>query len=1040
MSLPFTSVRRPIGTTMIYLAVAVFGLVAVNELAVDLMPEVDMPRISITTSYEGVPPEEIETLITRPIEQAVSTIEGVDRLEATSSEGLSRIQLQFTWGKDLQEALDDVRTQLDRLRAQLPEDADPPTVYKFDLSSMPIAFLGLTGTGDPRRLKYLAEETLTRRLERVPGVASVALRGGRDREIRVALDSERLSALAISAAQVAEAIRRENRTIAAGTMIDAGREVVIRTEGELRSPAEIGRVVVTTRDGTAIHVDELGEVIDGTRELRSELWVDGERGIRLMVYKQSGANTVEVAEGLRAEIERINRDYDGRVHLALLYDSSQFIKNAVTNVRDSALVGAVLAVLVLLVFLRSVRATIVVAVSIPISILATFGLMYFYDITLNVISFGGLALGVGMLVDASIVILENIYKKHEEGRTAVDASVEGAAEVGTAVISGTLTTIAVFAPVVFIAGFAGVFFGQMALVVTFALGCSLAVALTLVPMLASRLLRGRPAAPTVRRSFGERVLHALDARYGRVVAGALTAPWAVIVASVALFAASVLLVPAIGIELMPESDEGRIDVSLELPIGTPIQTTIGVVQDLEARIRSAVKDGELRHTVTHAGPEAWWRPGGSNEGSVQVILVPVGERRRGIDAIERAIRRRVEGIPGGRIRVRRASSNMLSRIIRGGDERLSVEIRGHDLDTADALAGRVVGVLRETPGVTFARPDRELGQHERVLRVHRDRAAELGLGSADVAAAVEHYVLGRVSSRLRDSGDEFDIRVQLAGDDAERLDRLPDLPVVTPDGRRVPLRTLVEIDSSRGPSSIARLDQQRILRVDAGTAGRPLGEIVADLDRRLDSLAVPDGFDVSIGGEYIEQQKTFANLAIGILLAIFLVYAVMAVQFESLRHPLVVMVSVPFAFIGVVLALVSTGTTFNINSFLGAIVLVGIVVNNAIVLVDYTNTLRRDHGMPLLPAIVSACRRRLRPILMTTFTTVLAMVPIAAGVAEGSEIQAPLARVVVGGLLTSTFVTLLLVPCVYYLAEKRKEQRRVVQQAADAVAVPRAAE
>jgi HAE1 family hydrophobic/amphiphilic exporter-1 len=1012
-----TATHRPIGTSIIYIAIALFGVVALRQLAVDLLPEVDMPRISITTAYEGVAPEEIETLITRPIEQAVSSIEGVERIEAVSAEGLSRVQLQFDWGKDLQEAVDDVRVAIDRTRSRLPEDAETPTVYKFDLSAAPVAFIGVTGAGDPRLLKHLAEDTLARRIERVPGVASVQVRGGRDREIRLELDADRLSALGITADQVATAVARENRTVSAGDMLDSGREVVIRTAGEYERVGDIESVVVATREGGPVRVRDVADVVDTYRELNSELWIDGEPGIRVMVYKQSGANTVAVVEELRAEIERVNRDYRGNVSLEVLWDSSSFIESAVTNVQSSALVGAALAVVVLLLFLGDIRATMVVATSIPLSVLATFGLMYFWGITLNVISFGGLALGIGLLVDAAIVILENIHHRREEGLDPTEAAVSGASEVGPAVLAGTLTTLAVFVPVVFIGGFEGVFFGEMAIVVSFALACSLAVALTLVPMLAARLLRrGRPSS--VRANLSQRALSRAERAYERLVRGALTSPALVVILAVALLGTSVLLVPWVGFELMPETDEGRLDVDVELPIGTPIEHTMTVIRDVEARIVEAIDPAELDHVVTTAGPESWWQSKGGNEGEVDVMVVPVAQRDRSIAEIEKSVREAVEGIPGARIRIRQRSSNMLMRFMRGGGEdRVSVEIRGHELDTADALSQRVVDAVQDVPGVTHARADRELGQLERMLTVDRTRASELGLGSADVAAAVEHYVLGRVATRLREHGDEFDVRVVLSPEDRLRLEQLPELPVLTPDGRRVPLSALVDVTERRGPSSIARLDQERIVRVDVGVADRPLDEIAEDIDAAIARIETPEGFTLALGGELTEQEEAFSNLLLGIVLAIFLVFTVMAVQFESLKQPLVVMVSVPFAFIGVVLALVTTGTTFNMNSFLGAIVLVGIVVNNAIVMIDHANGLRREGGMQPGPAIVTAAVRRLRPILMTTATTVLAMLPLALATTEGSEIQAPLARVVVGGLLTSTLVTLVVVPCVYALAE-----------------------
>lgn len=1031
-SLIRTSVLRPIGVAIIYLAVALFGFVSLRSLSIDLLPNVDVPWISITTTYEGVAPEEIETLITRPIEQATSTVEGVERIEATSAEGLSRVQLQFSWGKDVQEALDDVRVAIDRVRARLPEGADPPSVYKFDLASVPVVFLGVTGTGDPRVVKQLAKDDLTRALERLPGVASVDTQGGRDREIRLEIDGARLAALGITGDQVAQALARENRTVSAGDMLDGGREVVIRTAGEFTSLEEIRNVVVRAAGpgGKPVLVRDLGVVVDSIREARGELWIDGEPGVRLRVYKQSGANTVAVADAVRQEMERLNRVYEGRVQLTMLADASDFIKASVTNVQSSALWGAGLAAAILLVFLRSVRATLVVSVAIPLSVIATFGIMYWRGMTLNIISFGGLALGIGMLVDGAVVILESIYRKREMGAAPREAAIEGAQEVAGAVIAGTLTTVAVFVPVVFVGDLAGVLFGEMATVVTFALMCSLAVALTLVPMLAARLLRSDDKPQNaffaaIAKSL-QRALEAMDAWYGRLIRTALQAPWAIVVGSLVLLGTSLLWLGRVATELMPPADEGRIAVSVELPVGTPLTTTKAVMQTAERRVREAVPAAELEHLITNAGPEAWWRPGGSYQGGMELVLVPAGQRARSIDAIEADVRKALADLPAAKLQIRQTSSNILNRMIRRGDDRLAVEIRGHDLEQAAALGAQVTSLLRETRGVTFARPDRELGQLERVLTVDRERAAELGVGSAEVASAVELYVLGRVVTQYRERGDEYDLRVQLQPEQRDRLDQLPTLPVVSGD-QQVPLSSLVHIQERRGPSAISRIDQERVLRVNAGVADRPLNEIVAELRPKLQALSVPEGFSVQLAGELAEQGKTFSSLVLGILLAVFLVYAVMAVQFESVRHPLVVMAAVPFAFTGVIAALVLTKTSFNMNSFLGAIVLVGIVVNNAIVLVDYTNLLRDRDGVPLVDALALAGSRRLRPILMTTLTTLLGLVPMAVGIGEGSEMQAPLARAVIGGLSTSTLVTLLLVPAMYLLVERKRESARTRQ-------------
>jgi HAE1 family hydrophobic/amphiphilic exporter-1 len=607
----------------------------------------------------------------------------------------------------------------------------------------------------------------------------------------------------------------------------------------------------------------------------------------------------------------------------------------------------------------------------------------------------------------------------------VTAAVSGSREVALAILAGTLTTIAVFVPVVFIGGFEGVFFKEMAVVVCFALLCALLVALTLVPAAAARLLRDDehhgPLAPLFERS--ERWLERLDEGYARSLRRSLTRPGRVVAVALALLALSLALFPVLGFELMPTTDEGRIDVSVELPVGTPVESTGALMRRLEDRVRAVLDEGELAHLVTLAGPESWWRPAGGHRGSMEVMLVPVSERSRSVETVADEIQEVLTDVPGAEIRVHQRSSNPLMRMTRGGgEERLAVEIRGHELAVADRLAERVVEQMEAVPGVSWARADREEGAMERTLHLDRSRLADLGLTGGEVADAVEHYVLGRVAGRFRDAGEEVDIRVQLAQGDRELVEQLPRLPIVTPDGRSVPLEAVATFATRRSPASINREDQQRLLRVEAGTGGRPLGDIAADVSAGLDALEVPEGFSVRLGGELEEQRKVFTSLLTGIVLAVFLVYTVMAIQFESLLHPLIIMTSVPLSLIGVVVALLLTGTTFNMNSFLGTIVLVGIVVNNAIVLVDYVNLLRREEHKSLKVALIEGGRRRLRPILMTSLTTALGLLPIAIGIGEGSEIQAPLARVVIGGLASSTLLTLFFVPCLYLLVETRRRQ------------------
>ncbi|MBZ0234182.1 MAG: efflux RND transporter permease subunit [Deltaproteobacteria bacterium] len=1031
------AVRRPIGVAVMTAATVVIGIISMLRLPVDLLPEVDFPRISIITNYDGVGPEEIENLLTRPIEQAVSTVDGVTAIEGESSEGLSRVQLQFEWGANLDTAVNDVRAALDRLRARLPEDAEQPIVLKFDISATPIATLALSGTGDPRRLRYLADEILTRRLERVEGIASVNVIGGRVRELRVELDLARLVALGVSADQVVAALARDNRNVSAGDMAESGREVLVRTLGELTSAEDIGNVLVTRRSGRSadaqdlpnpsgrpVYVRDVATVIDGFQEVRSEQWVDGVPGIVLRVSKQADANTVEVVERLEAEIARINVELKDRARVIVVHDSATYIESAVTNVRTTALYGAGLAILVLLAFLRDLRATLVIALSIPFSVTATFALMYFNDYSLNLISFGGLALGIGMLVDNSIVILENIYRKREAGLSAADAAVVGAREVTPAVIAGTLTTVAVFAPVVFLAGFAGVFFAEMAMVVVFSLGCSLAVAVTLVPALAARLLvhhgtqidDGSLAART--RVRAEAWFVALERGYVRFLDGALRSRWLAVAAAVVILAGAVRLSSWVEVELMPETDEGVVDLDFELPVGTPLERTRDVLFELEARMKATLRPEEIDNIVSSAGPENPYRPGGEHEGEVELTLVPASQRERGSPELVAAMRKAVEGLPDVKIRLRQRTTNPLQRFMRGSQgERLVVEIRGHDLDTAASLAGRVEAVMKRVPGIADVRIGREQGLEERTIDVDVERAADLGLTRAQIAETLETYVLGRVATRLRQAGDEYDVRVMLREEDRRQTAQLSALPLLTPRGV-VPLEAVATIGARRGPGSIAREGQERILTIAGGLGDRPLSAVVEDLEEALATIERPEGFTIAIGGETREQEGTFAGLGVGIVLAILLVFAVMAVQFESLRHPLLVMSAVPFGFVGVVLTLLVTGTTFSLNAFLGSIVLVGISVNNAIVLVATANMLRAEHGLDVHAAIREAGRRRLRPILMTTCTTALAMVPIALAIGEGAEIQAPLARVILGGLLVSTAITLVLLPALYVLAER----------------------
>jgi HAE1 family hydrophobic/amphiphilic exporter-1 len=1022
MNLPAFSIRRPVTTLMACVIAVLLGTIAFVKLPVDLMPEVVYPTLSVSAQYPGVAPEEMENLVTRPLEEAFSAAPGVEQITSTSTEGNSSIRVSFSYDTNLDEAADELRSRLDRRRRTLPEGMEPPVIYKFDVAQFPIMFLTVASTDmGPQELRHFVERSLQYRLERVPGVAQFAVRGGLRREIHVNLDARKLRSLGLSPEQVVQTIALENRNTPGGLLREGRYEVLLRTQGEFQTVQQLRELVVTTRNRVPIHLSEVAAVEDSHEEERYLVSVNGEPAIRLFVYKQSGANTVKVSEGVWREIASIHRDYPN-VRITATRDTADFIRASIRNVKNAALHGAILAVAVLLFFLRSFVSTVIIGVAIPVAVISTFALMYFSGFTLNTLSFGGLVLGVGMLVDNSIVVLENIFRHREQGKDRRQAAVEGSREVATAITASTLTTVSVFVPVLFMTGVSGQTFRQLASVVSFALLCSLVVALTVVPMLCSR--SARLTGPQARKGGA---METVAERYRRLLGWSIGHRKTVVFGAAGLFALTLLLAPVIGVELQPDVDEGELRVDVELEPGTHVGITDPIMQRLARIVREQVPEAE--HIMVESGSGSPWRGGGQNVGELRISLAPQSERDRSVQEISRTLRPLLAVEPGMAVRVR-GGGGMFRRLSRSGEgDRLAVEIRGHDLAVLQQLSERVRAVVSSIPGVADTQISMQPGIPEMLITVDRPKAANMGVNVSDIARTVETAVGGQRASLFRQGGEEFNILVRLREDDRMSEAQVGRIPIITPVGRTVAARTFIQMQRQEGPMAIHRADQQRLATVSASLEGRDLGSVVADLDRRLRQLPRPAGYEFAYGGEYEEQQKAFRDLALAALLALALVYMVMASQFESLRDPFIILFSIPLAAVGVVLILLLTHTTFNIQAFLGVIVLVGIVVNNAIVLVDYTNLLRRESRLPLREAVLTAGARRLRPILMTTSTTVLGLVPMALGIGEGSELQAPLARVVIGGLVTSTFITLVLVPVIYVMLEQRRE--RSVEKAAD---------
>jgi HAE1 family hydrophobic/amphiphilic exporter-1 len=1024
MSVPRFAINRPVTMFMVSTILILLGAISLSRLPVDLMPDVSYPSLTVRVGYGGVGPLEIEELIVRPLEQSLAAVPGLEQVSSTAAEGSGTVRLNFVWGTDLNEAADEVRTRVDRVRGRLPVDADPPTIFKFDSNSQPIISVGVEGDYDRVTLREMAEIDLVPRLERVEGVASVTVDGGLRRQIRVELSKEKITALDLPVDRVVQTIRTENQNVPLGEVTEGDTTFLLRSSSQFDSIEQLKDLIVFTRAGVPIYLRDVAEVRDTTEDLRSFTRINGKAGVRLRVTKQSGKNTVAIAEQVRAEVARINTDIQG-LHLTVLDDQSKFIRQSISSVQEAAFMGAFLVILVIFAFLRNLRSTFIICTSIPISIIGTFMLLDFAGFTLNTMTFGGLALGVGMIVDASIVVLENTFRHMEMGKPRMQAAIDGSEEVWSAILASTLTHVAVFVPLLFLTGVSSILFTQLAVVVMFSLSMSLFVSVTLVPVLCSRLLvlptplSERSGLSGMLFTASERVLDSLDNFYRRILHVCLRHRPTVLMTATGLTIAAILVLPSIPAELLPQTDEGEVSVNARLAVGSRIERSEAVILQLEDMVRANVPEAV---TVISSAGGGGMMGGGGGSASVTIKLTPKTERKRSSEQIANELRTVLVGLPGVTITTRASGGNQsLNRILGdlNSDSRLAVEIRGFSLADSNRLSQDVLALLQRTDAVASPQLGRQEGRPELAIRVDRPKAALLGLSVTNVANAIRTNMAGTQAAVFRERGKEFPIIVRLRPEDRQRADSVSDVLISTPTGQVLPAKNLLTVDTQRGPTQIERKNQERITRVNAElAAGVAIGDAVKAVKAKFPELSMPQDFNVGFGPEVEAQGKAFSQLQILLLLGVLLVYAVMASQYESLKDPLIVMFAVPVAIIGVVAALKMTSTSFSLQAYIGVIMLAGIVVSNAILLVDYTNILRRRDGMGLREAVEEAGRTRLRPILMTTLTTILGLVPMALGIGEGAELQAPLARVVIGGLTASTLVTLVLVPTVYTLFEE----------------------
>ena len=1015
MSLPGFSVRRPVFTAMVTLIVLILGAVSLTRLRIDMLPSIELPTLSVRTTYQGASPEVMERVVTQIIEEIIATVPGVEEMTSVSSEGTSEVSVTFVWGTDIDTAALDLRSRLEDELNEMPEGIERPQIRKFDVASFPVVLLGISSRMDPVDLTELIEKQIRYRFARMPGVAQVDLWGGFDRELRVEIDPNRLKALALPLDAVVAAIRNANVDLPAGE-IDRGRlQLTLRAPAEFSDLDQIRQTVVATPDGSAVTLGQIAKVLDTYERLDRIIRVNGERGVRVAIRKQADANTVEVARAVLDEVAAINEDFP-QIDIVPVINQGNFIERSIANVARSVLYGGVLAILVLRFFLLDLRSTLVIGLAIPTSMLGTFTLAYFSGFTINLMTLGGLALGVGMMVDSSIVVLESIFRHRDERSEApAEAAVQGTREVGTAILASTATTLVIFLPIVFMEGISGLLFRELAYVIAFSLVCSLLVSLTVVPVLASRLVRSpREAEPDgvagrlARRSAA---LHdALGRRYRTLLRTVLEHRLATLSVTGLIAGSSLLLLPLIGTEFLPPSDEGEVRVSGEMEVGTRLDLVDEMTRRMEAIVVPAVPEAQAFVTTVGASHR---RPDRASQGEIQLSLRPSAERRRSNGEIAQDLRERLAGqVPGMVIRTRAPQGQFLLERLLGGEEGLRVEVRGFDLATLDRLTEEAAGAIRDVEGITDVSITRGAGIPQARIEVDRHKAASLGVSVRDVTEVLQVAVAGRQVGEYRAGGNSYRIFVQLGDVRNLELDDILSLTLTTADGDEVALRNLVETKSVRGPLLVDRKDQQRLASLEANVAGRPLGSVAAEVQELLRDIPRPLGYELRVGGTFEEQEKAFSELLISLLLALVLVYMVLAAQYESLRDPLVVMLSVPVAGVGVLLTLWLTRTTLNVQSYIGCIMLGGIVVNNAILLVDQAGQLRRD-GLGVKDAVAEAGRRRLRPILMTTLTTILGLAPLALGIGEGADAQAPLARAVIGGLAGSTLITLVLIPAMY---------------------------
>lgn len=1018
------AVSRPVAVTMQIAALVLLGIICLMRLPVDLLPSVSLPTIVVTTQWPNVAPEEIEAQVTRPIEQSVSSVPNLYQVSSTTSEGSSSVRIRFKWGTDIGQAAIDVMQLIQRAKRSFPSDdtLQDPVVGKFDPNSMPILTVGVSGEDDPVKLRTLLDNQISPMVESADGVASASVSGGQQRAIILDVDPVRLQAHHLALADIARRLMQENINLPAGVGRQSDTEYTVRCLGWLTSIDELKAIPLSAPAGQVVQLGAVADVRDDHRETRNYIRLNGRPAAGLTITKQSGANTITTVQSVMERLDRAKQMYP-QLYFSVVSDQSKYVKNSMNDLKLNALIGGVLAILILLFFLRNIRSTLVVALSIPISIIATFALLYLCGFTLNTMSLGGLALATGLIVDDAVVVLENIFRHIErDKRSAREAAVTGTHEIMSAVIASTWTVMVVFLPLLLIRGMAGQMFTQFALVVIFSLAVSLFDAVTAVPMLSTLLISGEAHREAMTNGHTKQSLllrlfarfgqwfAALDAGYRNGLGWALRHRWWTLGGAVAITLSACLLIPRIGYESMPKTDSSDFSGSVSMPTGTALEKTDAVMRKVEGiLLNHPAVESVFSSTGTGRGF------GGRSVSSQGSVTVHVKEsQKESTEQVIADLRPQLMRLPGARVQLR--ASDIIGRMMSGGDTNLEIDIYGADLATLSKLAQDVQARIRDVPGLENLDVNWQEAMPEIQWKVDRQKAAQLGVTFADVANTINTATSGSTATFFQENGFQYPIIVQLPAVYRKTTMALAGLNITPSAGGAsrptIELSQVAQPSFANGPSQITRQDRQRYIAVTGTPQGRSIGEIQADVAKRLAGMPLGTGYYRDWGTDLKEQGQEFGGMYLAIILAIGLIYMLLAAQFESFAHPFTVLLSVPLAATGVILGLFLTGRSFSLTALIGVLMLVGIVVKNGILLVDYTNVLRK-RGLERTEAVLTASPTRLRPILMTASAAILGMLPIALALGKGSEIQAPMATAVIGGLVTSTALTLFVVPVVY---------------------------